>query len=280
MGASLSLAIKKKFQDSKVTGVVRSFSSKKEGIEKKIADEVYLEEEFLNSNSWNTFNLIIFSLPVDSTVEKIQRIPDDYNGFITDLGSTKLEIISAVEKKFQTKHNYYSSHPMTGSEQAGLSYASDDLYENRLCILTSPQKVSLESVEFIKNFWEILGMKTVEIGAVDHDEILSYLSHSPHIISSLLAIWAFENKKVQKFTEISPLPIIGGGFRDMTRIAGSNPEMWQAIFSTNKENLKKALINFQNGLNDLISELDKDSKNFWIEYFKKAKNSKSEIYKI
>ncbi len=279
MGASLSLAIKKKLPDSKITGVVRSLNSKKAGTEKKIADEIYTEEEFLKQGSWKKFDFVVFSLPVDSTVDKIQLIPDDYCGFITDLGSTKFDIVSAVERKFKGEHNYYSSHPMAGSEQNGLSHASGDLYECRLCILTAPERASLKSKEFIREFWSLLGMKVIEIGGSDHDEILSYLSHSPHIISSLLAIWAYQNDKVQKFTDKSPIPLTGGGFRDMTRIAGSNPEMWQAIFQTNRKNVKKALLDFRDQLNELIYQFDIESDNFWIDYFEKSKASKNKILK-
>ncbi len=279
MGASLGLAIKNKFADCRITGIVRSEKSKKEGLSRNVASEIFTESEFIEKNSWNEYEFIIFSLPVDSTEDKIHLFPDDYSGYITDLGSAKTNIISAVEKKYPREHNYFSSHPMAGSEQSGLLYADKDLYENRLCILTPPERVNNSAREFVTNFWQTLGMKTIEICAEDHDEILSYLSHSPHMISSLLSVWAYQNKKVKIYTDKSPIPLTGGGFRDMTRIAGSNPEMWQAIFSANKENVKKSLTDFREQLELLIETLDTDFDEFWIQYFEKAKDSKSKIFK-
>ncbi|MCE9500279.1 MAG: prephenate dehydrogenase/arogenate dehydrogenase family protein, partial [Leptospira sp.] len=114
MGASLALSMRKKGFRCKITGVVKTDESRREGIEKKIADEIFVESEFISRQNWNTFDFIIFSLPVDLTVEKLKLLPEDFTGLITDLGSTKKNIIRAVEEKFKGPHNYYSSHPMAG----------------------------------------------------------------------------------------------------------------------------------------------------------------------
>lgn len=281
MGASLSLAIKSKKLQTKVTGVVRSEKSKKEGIKNKIADAIFLEEEFLESGNWNEFDLIVFSLPVDLTCDKIDRIPAGYTGYLTDLGSTKKSIIERVEKRFKKEHNYFSSHPMTGSEQSGLNFAREDLYENRLCILTAPKRVSLHAVEKMTNFWKSLGSITIEMNAKEHDEVLAYLSHSPHILSSLLVNWAYGNPHVKRKTIKSPVPLTGGGFRDMTRIAGSNPDMWNAIINTNKDAILKSLYEYRDGLELLIEKLETDKSNtFWKKYFQKSKKSRSAIFKL
>jgi prephenate dehydrogenase len=79
MGASLALAIKKKDNSCRVTGVVRSEKSRLEGVSQKIADEIFVEDVFLKSNSWNKFDFIVFSLPVDLTCDKIDLIPENYN---------------------------------------------------------------------------------------------------------------------------------------------------------------------------------------------------------
>ena len=89
MGASLSLAIRNKKLGCEITGVVRSEKSRDEGLSQKIANKILLESEFLKSNSWNEYDFIVFSLPVDLTCDKIDLIPADYRGYITDLGSTK-----------------------------------------------------------------------------------------------------------------------------------------------------------------------------------------------
>lgn len=283
MGASLSLALRKYNSPWECTGVVRSKASQEEGTKLNIAKEILLEEEFLNSNSWDDYDLIVFSLPVDLTCDKINLIPDSYKGFITDLGSTKVKIIQAVEQKFGEEHLYYSSHPMAGSEHTGLAYAKEDLYDNRLCILTPPRRVAARAEEFITQFWKSINMNTIVIKADDHDQILAYLSHSPHILSSLLANWAEENSVVRDHNIRSPYPLTGGGFRDMTRIAGSNPEMWDAIINTNKAAIYHSLIDFRDRLNGLIAHLtsEKEPKDgFWKKYFQRSKVSRNKIMKL
>ncbi|MCB1178771.1 MAG: prephenate dehydrogenase [Leptospiraceae bacterium] len=282
MGGSLSLALKKKKIVNNITGLVRNKRSLEEAKSLQIADEIYLEEQFLKENLWNNFDLIVFSLPVDLTCLKIRMIPNDYKGFITDLGSTKKEIIQTVESKFPNTHNYISSHPMTGSEHSGARYAKEELYEGKLCILTKPNNSSEPAYEIIKAFWHYLGSKTVDIPPNDHDDILAYLSHSPHIISTLMVTWAGMNKKVEEYTNASPFPISGGGFRDMTRIAGSNPEMWQAIISTNKNSIYHSLIEFKNRLEELIEEfhnINPENNKFWKDYFEKSVKYKNNILK-
>ncbi len=281
MGASLSLALKKNNVPSEVTGIVRSASSKKEGIALGIADTILLEQEFLDKDIWNNFDLIIFSLPVNLTCDKIRLVPSSYKGFLTDMGSTKMEIIKTVEEKFPDTHNYYSSHPMAGSEHSGLVHAKADLYEKRLCILTPPKLVSHVATVYITQFWSMLNMHTVVIDANSHDHILSYLSHTPHILSSLLVNWAAENTVIQKHTDISPVPLSGGGFRDMSRIAGSNPDMWDAIIQTNKQYILNSLLDYRNKLDVLIDKLqDTKDPSFWKDYFIHSKKNKDSILKM
>jgi prephenate dehydrogenase len=283
MGGSLGLALKKIGNKVKTTGVLRSKKSYEELKNSQITDHLVIEEDFLKMNQWKDYDIIVFSLPVDLTCEKISLIPADYKGCITDLGSTKTEIIHAVKNKFSSTHNYYSSHPMTGSELSGATNAKEDLYRGKLCILTREENTSSDSIEKITRFWNEIGSSTIEISAKDHDEILSYLSHAPHILSSLLVTWANKSEIVNKYTQMSPLPLSGGGFRDMSRIAGSNPEMWEAIISTNREAILSCLIAYQSQLAELIDLLSKDpmlQKGKWKSYFESSKKSRNQLLKL
>ncbi len=283
MGGSLSLALKKSGYSGKITGILRSQKSLEEIKGKCITDDLLLEEDFIKNNLWNQFDFIVFSLPVDLTCQKINLLPSDFSGMITDLGSTKKEIIESIKNKFSGIHNYYSSHPMTGSEQSGALHSKEDLYNGRLCILTREENSSQLAIEKITEFWNYLGCKTIEIPANDHDEILAYLSHAPHLLSSLLVNWAKKSEKVSTYTNISPIPLSGGGFRDMSRIAGSNPEMWEAIISTNKEAILDSMIKFKKNLEQIIDILNKnpeEQSGFWKKYFEDSKKSRDFILKL
>ncbi|MDZ4727826.1 MAG: prephenate dehydrogenase/arogenate dehydrogenase family protein [Leptospira sp.] len=256
MGGSLSLAIKKKYPDVKVTGIVRSEKSKIEIIESRIADEAILESDFLLKANWGDYDFIIFATPVQTVVNYIPKLKNFKDLYITDLGSTKKSIIDEVNLQFNEDHNYISSHPMCGSEFSGPSAAKHDLYENKLCIVTRAEKSSLEASDFVRNFWDKIGSWTMEMDASEHDEILSYLSHLPHIISTILVETAIQNKTVKKIVSASEKAITGGGFRDMSRIAGSNYEMWESIFTANKSFIHRSLIEFKTQIEQIINEFD------------------------
>ncbi|TGK00073.1 prephenate dehydrogenase [Leptospira langatensis] len=282
MGASLSLALRKRSSEAEITGVVGSSSSKEKGIKLKSADFLFTAEEFSKSPNWDAYDLIVFGVPVNTTVDVIRSLPSSFSGLLTDMGSTKLEIVRAVESVLQGEHRYISSHPMCGSEESGLEFGNADLYENRLCILTKPKGATADAFERIESFWKSLGMFTTEIPAEDHDHILSYVSHAPHLISSLMTNWVWENKCVREFTDRSPLPLTGGGFRDMTRIAGSNPKMWSAIFSSNQGEIYKALLDYKSRLDSLLSELDPEKPldpGQWESFMEKSRLDRDSILK-
>ncbi|TGL21348.1 prephenate dehydrogenase/arogenate dehydrogenase family protein [Leptospira bourretii] len=248
MGGSLALAIRKKFPNTEISAVVRSEKSKSTIFSKQLADFVFLQNEFQTPN-WSNYDLVVFSTPVESILKIIQTLPKSGNTIFIDLGSTKETIVSAVESYFgDITHNYISTHPMCGSEQAGPDAAVPDLYVDKLCILTSPKSTSNTSLEWVRSFWEKIGSWTLEMDSQSHDETLAYLSHLPHVISTLLVNVAGSNPTTKKEILESSKPITGGGFRDMSRIAGSNPDMWISIFKENQRFLLKSI-------DDLIQQL-------------------------
>jgi prephenate dehydrogenase len=283
MGGSLSLAIRKKYPAVKVTGVVRSEKSKQEILSNNIAHFAKTEEEFLLSMNWENYDLVVFSTPVHSVIEYIPRLPLKGNTIFTDLGSTKHTIIDAVDNHFSETHHYISSHPMCGSEFSGPTAAKEDLYKEKLCILTRAKRTSEGTFNFIRDFWESMGSWTLEMESKEHDESLAFLSHLPHVISSLLVQTAIQNDTVRRLVNNSEKPITGGGFRDMTRIAGTNFEMWQSIFSENQGNVYQSLLDFRNELDSIITIFDpkrkfdrEQIKSFW----DSALFAKDEIQKL
>ncbi|TGL52134.1 prephenate dehydrogenase/arogenate dehydrogenase family protein [Leptospira meyeri] len=248
MGGSLALSIRQKFPSTEISAVVRSEKSKSTILNKQLANFVFLQNEFLTPN-WSNYDLVVFSTPVESILKIIPTLPKSGDTIFIDLGSTKETIVSAVESYFgDLAHNYISTHPMCGSEQVGPEAAIEDLYVDKLCILTSPKSASNTSLEWVRSFWEKIGSWTLEMDSKSHDETLAYLSHLPHVISTLLVNVAGSNSTTKKEILESPKPITGGGFRDMSRIAGSNPDMWISIFKENQVFLCQSI-------DDLIQQL-------------------------
>ena len=268
MGGSLSLAIKKKFPNVRVTGVVRSENSKKTIQKKNISHDVLTESEFYQTKTFSDFDFVVFSTPVKSVIETILKLPKIGTTVYTDLGSTKETILTAVNSHFDTAHQYISSHPMCGSEHSGPEAAKEDLYQDKLCIVTKPEKAKQETVDLVRNFWETIGSWTLEMGEKEHDETLSYLSHLPHILSTLLVNTAIANPVAKKQIEESTKPITGGGFRDMSRIAGSNPEMWLSIFEENRSYVFNSLSDYKSALEEVIEIFNPDNRSLDLEKIK------------
>lgn len=244
MGGSLALSLRTKFPNIVITAVVRSEKSKTTILEKSLANQVFLQKEFLIPD-WTNYDLVVFSTPVESILKIIPSLPKSGNTIFIDLGSTKETIINAVESYYgNTTHHYISTHPMCGSEQAGPEAAVVDLYVDKLCILTKPKTASNSSLEWVRLFWESVGSWTMEMDSKSHDETLAYLSHLPHVISTLLVNVAGNNSATMKEVLGIQKPITGGGFRDMSRIAGSNSDMWISIFKENQVFLRKSIDDF------------------------------------
>lgn len=244
MGGSLALSLRTKFPNIVITAVVRSEKSKTTILEKSLANQVFLQKEFLTPD-WTQYDLVVFSTPVESILKIIPSLPKSGNTIFIDLGSTKETIINAVESYYgNTTHHYISTHPMCGSEQAGPEAAVVDLYVDKLCILTKPKAASNSSLEWVRLFWESVGSWTMEMDSKSHDETLAYLSHLPHVISTLLVNVAGNNSATMKEVLGIQKPITGGGFRDMSRIAGSNSDMWISIFKENQVFLRKSIDDF------------------------------------
>ncbi|GIX43353.1 MAG: hypothetical protein KatS3mg129_3086 [Leptospiraceae bacterium] len=123
-------------------------------------------------------------------------------------------------------------------------------------------------------------MKILFLDAESHDYIVSYLSHAPHILSSILATIIGKKEFIINKNLEAPIPILGGGLKDMIRIAGSNPKMWYDIIITNKENIILALKDYQKELNKMIEMLEKNEgfEEFWFDWQEQSKIYRDKIY--
>lgn len=280
MGASISLTLQKSSPCTEISGIVKTEEEVEIGKGKKSADIIMTEEKFLQEANFNNYGMIIFALPVNLTIEKIKLLPRNYTGYITDICSVKNGIMEYVNEYFGKDHKYISSHPMTGSEETGLVHANSELYTNKLCIINIPENVEPGAVEYIQNFWRFIGMETYIMDVAEHDRIMAYVSHVPHILSSIMTNWVESCGEVRENTLQSDIPLAGGGFRDMVRIAGSNPEMWEAIINSNKNEIKIALEKFKLEIAKLLEVLEKEPEfGYWKDYFKKAKTARNSILK-
>ncbi len=163
----------------------------------------------------------------------------DYSATIMDTGSVKGALVREVrEKNGALPPNWVPCHPIAGLERSGPMVADADLFRDRKLILTPEAETASEHIEQVRTWWQAAGALVEEMDAEDHDQIYARTSHLPHLLAFayLLGI------------EESDLAHTGGGFRDFSRIGGSDPVMWSGVFERNQPALLAALADFEEHL--------------------------------
>jgi prephenate dehydrogenase len=153
---------------------------------------------------------------------------------VTDVGSVKYPVVSALSDTLAGRARFVGSHPMAGSEQAGIEAARRDLFENAVCILTPREDTDPAALKKTRDFWQALGCQTRTLAPAEHDQVVARISHLPHVLAA-----AVVNAVCRDDTK--PLNFAGPGFKDFTRIAAGPPEMWTEICVENRSEIVRAL---------------------------------------
>jgi prephenate dehydrogenase len=212
-------------------------------------------------------DLVIVCTPVNRIAEDVIRAalaaPDEV--LITDVGSSKRQIVEAVERHPRAAAVYVGAHPIAGSEQRGAAHAQAGLFEGRVCVITPTPRTPLDRAREVIAFWTGLGCRVVEMPPAEHDEILAYTSHLPHAVAAALAgsipaVW---------------LPLAAGAYRDGTRVAAADTELWAAIFRENRGPMLKALGTLQNCLDAFKYALMTDDEQAIRSWWDQARNRRA-----
>ena len=179
-------------------------------------------------------DFVILSTPMS----QYERVIPHLNKFlgkksiITDVGSTKQNILNLKNKKLNKSLDWILSHPIAGSEVSGPEFGSKNLFLNKWCIIVNDKNQN--KVKKVVRFWKKLGSNVIFMGPSEHDKIFAVTSHLPHLIAYNLIKTAQDFQKKQKKNIIK---FSAGGLRDFSRTAASNEIMWRDIFFNNKENM-------------------------------------------
>ena len=191
-------------------------------------------------------DLVILSTPM-SQYEKIIPYLNKFlnkKSIITDVGSTKKNVLKLKNNKLNKSLDWILSHPISGSEVSGPEYGKKNLFLNKWCIIVRDKNKN--KVKKIIRFWKKLGSKVILMDPIDHDKIFSLTSHLPHLIAYNLIKTAQDFQKKEKRNIIK---FSAGGLRDFSRIAASNEVMWRDVFFNNKKNMVDAINMFIKNLN-------------------------------
>ena len=263
MGGSLAGAVKKSKMAQKIYAYDISKSNLSFAKKNKIIDN-YDQDNFKHlSNA----DLIIICAPIGaykkifSNIKKYKK-PD---AIITDIGSTKTEIVNIYKSIFTKNSNcFIGSHPLTGKESSTVKNSDVSLFSDAVVLLT-PVSDDTDLIKSIGKFWRKLACKTFVLNTKQHDLVLSETSHLPHMVSFALVNIILNTKSIEKIGDFT-----GGGFRDFARLAHSDSTMWKDICLSNSKNIVKSINQLKKEL-DLIKSLinKKDKKLF--KYFQNIK---------
>ncbi|MDQ7788435.1 MAG: prephenate dehydrogenase [Eubacteriales bacterium] len=186
--------------------------------------------------------LVVLALPVRLIIGALRTVAEDLapGTVVTDVGSTKTEIVREAEALLPAGVHFIGGHPMTGSEQAGVQAADRYLFEGAYYILTPTANTHSRAQSMMADLVESLGARMIEFDPAEHDRIMAAVSHFPHLVASALMNTVSGLGQTDRI-----FPLAAGGFRDTTRIASGNPEVWRDIFSTNRRPLLDMVTRFR-----------------------------------
>ena len=277
IGASMALGIKRDHPDYEILGYNRSKPSRDIALERGMIDRA--TDDFASFAP--LADIIILTLPIKQTIAFIQELASlslKEGVLISDAGSTKSAIVNAAEENFAEKSvRFIGGHPMAGSHKTGAASADVNLFENAYYIFTPSSLTTSDTLEEMKSLLSGLHARFIEIDAEEHDKVTSQVSHFPHILASGLmeqtALYAREHELAGRFA--------AGGFRDMTRIAESEPGMWTSILLSNRETIIERIEDFKGRLDEISQAIrDEDEGQIW-DFFNQAREQRQamEIHK-
>ena len=216
--------------------------------------------------------ILIFTIPVLSANRELIKNKELLSKalFITDCLSVKNPLKREIEDKRINTENFILSHPIAGSEKSGYANSEENLFEDKIVVVTKLSGTSQTTEDICNDLWSLLGARTIQINSEDHDKYFAKTSHLPHLIAFALMSMISKSKETKK--EI----FTGGGLKDFTRIASSDPKMWEDIFLSNQVNMLEVIKSFKSELDQLeklIKENDSEQLNQFITSSKKFRDS-------
>nr|WP_024835609.1 prephenate dehydrogenase [Clostridium sp. 12(A)] len=253
IGGSIARGIKRVNPDTKIMAYMRSKSrllkAREEGIVDVILDGI--------GEELNECDLIFLCAPVEFNADYLDKIKPFLKpgAIITDVGSTKTDIHEAVIR-LGLEHCFIGGHPMAGSEKTGFENSSVHLLENAYYIITPTAFSTEDQINRMVDIGNAIGSIPLVLDYKEHDFVVAAISHLPHIVASSLVNLVKDSDNSQELMK----RLSAGGFKDITRIASSSPEMWEQICMTNSGNLSLILKRYIDSLNDIVKVLeDKDN---------------------
>jgi prephenate dehydrogenase len=271
IGGSLGMALKKRCPEIRVKGVdinqeIVFLAEKMGAIDEGTTD---MKQGVLDTG------LVFLAAPVSAMPGIAREIgPFLAKGVtVTDMGSTKEDIVRTLEGLLPSGTFFLGGHPMAGSEKEGIIGASEHLMENAAYILTPTSITKPEAIQVVRAILEKIGARIIILSPHEHDRKVAAVSHLPHVIAGTLinTVGALEEKEGGYF------PLAAGGFRDTTRIAASQSKMWVDILLKNDKALLPLIKSFKEMLGEVEAALEEEDEERLFQFLSGARRRREKV---
>jgi len=243
IGGSIAAAARKRGLAQRVIGYGRNRQRLEQARSRGLIDDIAPRAEDLGS-----CRLIVVCTPVDRLGSDLREMLtlSSPSTLVTDVGSVKGPVVDQVIASAPDPHRYIPAHPIAGSHLQGFEHADADLCADRLCLLTPLPQNAPADIALVSDFWKAIGMRVSTMSVEEHDRVLALTSHLPHLAASAVAA----------MIEESLLEYAGTGYRDTTRVAAGDPDLWTAIFTENAVALARSTRQLIQTLDSFLSALE------------------------
>ena len=268
IGASCCASVRKRYPGWTINGFSRTKPTREKALAKGLIDRAC--DTIPEAVSGSDFVLI--AVPMGEFRKVYQIVYDFYHEglVVTDAGSTKGSVIDdLITVSGSIPPWFIPGHPIAGSERSGVSAADPDLYVDQQVILTPDRNSDKSAIECVIDFWTRQGASVVQMDVTRHDEVLALTSHLPHILAfNLVHALSDDDDHIDIFRYAA------GGFRDFTRIAGSDPTMWRDISLANRKAILKGLDRYTDRLKQMRGAIEQSDGTWLMRSFEKARGAR------
>ena len=266
IGGSLAKAIKA----NKLANIVCGYGRDQSRLEKAKKGNIIDELSTDMAEAIKDADIVVIATPVGTFKQILKEIEPFISDqvIITDVGSTKTNIIKIVNEVLAKKSKYFvPAHPIAGKEKSGFEVSVPDLFEDKKVIITPLENNAPESTQIIHDMWSGVGADVDFMSPVSHDELLGMTSHLPHMLAfSLVNYLVSQNPTASIYA--------GGGFKDFSRIASGDAVMWRDICLQNKDQITDHINGYQATLSELKDAINSDNSEKLELLFRTAKNTR------
>ena len=272
IGGSIAYALAKFQPGVTVIGLDQNTANLSQAKQRGIIDEIGLS---LTTDAPSA-DVIILATPVtavEASIDLLATLPLKSEVIITDTGSTKTAICQAAQQLTDKGITFIGGHPMAGSHKSGVQAANWDLFRSAFYLLVPGANTPEAALTTLKALLQVTNAKFLVLAPQQHDHIVALLSHVPHILAASLV-----NTTHEDFKDCPDMVrLAAGGFRDMTRIASSDPTMWADILTTNKTEILAVLASYEAQLKALESHIAAGDTPAFFDFFAQAKVTREHI---